>query len=97
MKLSLTHKRKLIYVAVLMLAALLAIAGCADIQPYNPPNHREEGPEKGLFTGSRGAWEITLPEASQAGGEEDKNAATDTETERKEKKSPDESADGMQQ
>jgi hypothetical protein len=81
----------------IFIVALLVIIGCAEIQPISPPNHREEGPEKGLFTGSRGAWEITLPEASQAGGEEDKNAATDTETERKEKKSPDESADGTQQ
>jgi len=96
MKLSLTHKRKLIYVAVLMLAALLVMAGCADIQPYNPPNHREEGPEKGLFTGSKGEWVIVGPNSTQASGEEDKNATADSETDRKEKKNPEESAEGTQ-
>jgi hypothetical protein len=40
------------------LAALLLIAGCAGIQPYEPRNNREEGPEKGLFTGSQGEWVI---------------------------------------
>ena len=96
MNLSRTHTRKAIFIGVL-LAALLVIAGCADIQPYNPPNHREEGPAKGLFTGSQGAWVITLPEASKADGEEDKNAQTDSETDRKEKKNPEESADGTRE
>jgi hypothetical protein len=97
MKLSLTHIKKAVFVEVLLLAALLVIAGCSEIQPYSPPNHREEGPAKGLFTGSQGAWVITLPEATQAGGEENKNTASDAETDRKEKKNPEEAADGMQE
>jgi hypothetical protein len=97
MKLSLTHLRKSISAEVLLLAALLVIAGCSEIKPYNPPNHREEGPGKGLFTGSQGAWVITLPEAAaQAGGEENKEASPDSETDRKEKKNPEEPAEGTQ-
>ena len=96
MKLSLAHLRKSISAEVLLLAALLVIAGCSEIKPYNPPNHREEGPGKGLFTGSQGAWVITLPEATQAGGEENKEASPDSETDRKEKKNPEEPAEGTQ-
>ena len=41
-----------------MLLALLVIFGCAGIEPYEPRNNREEGPEKGLFTGSEGEFVI---------------------------------------
>ena len=37
---------------------VLALAGCAGIEPYQPRNQREEGPEKGVFTGSQGAFVI---------------------------------------
>ena len=97
MNISLTHIGKAIFIVALLLAALLVIAGCAEIQPISPPNHREEGPEKGLFTGSQGEWVIVGPKATQAGGEEDENTASDSETERKEKKNPDESAGDTQQ
>ncbi len=40
------------------LVALLALAGCAGMEPYKPYNYREEGPEKGIFTGSEGQFEI---------------------------------------
>jgi hypothetical protein len=40
------------------LLALLAAAGCAGIEPYEPRNAREEGPEKGLFTESEGEFVI---------------------------------------
>ena len=40
-----------------MLVALL-VTGCAGIKPYDPRDHREEGPEKGLFTGSEGEFVI---------------------------------------
>ena len=79
-----------------MLAALLVIAGCSEIKPYSPPNHREEGPAKGLFTGSQGEWVIVGPKSTQASGEEDKNAASETETDSKEKKNPEESGEGTQ-
>jgi len=96
MKLSLTHIRKAIFAEVLLLAALLVIAGCAEIKPYSPPNPREEGPAKGLFTGSQGEWVIVGPKSTQAGGEENKEAAPDSETDRKEKKDPEEPAEDTQ-
>jgi hypothetical protein len=34
------------------------VDGCAGIKPYEPRDHREEGPEKGLFTGSEGEFVI---------------------------------------
>jgi hypothetical protein len=43
--------------AVLLLA-LLAVAGCAGMESYKPRNNREEGPEKGLFTGAEGEFVI---------------------------------------
>ena len=47
---------KALWIAAL-LAALL-VAGCAGIKPYEPRDHREEGPQKGLFTGSAGEFVI---------------------------------------
>ena len=47
-----------------MLVALL-VTGCAGIKPYEPRDYREEGPEKGLFTGSQGEWVILGPKAPQ--------------------------------
>jgi hypothetical protein len=41
-----------------LLLALLAVAGCAGMEPYEPRNAREEGPEKGLFTESEGEFVI---------------------------------------
>ena len=42
---------------VLMLLSLL-VAGCAGMQPYEPRNTREEGPQKGLFSGEQGEFVI---------------------------------------
>ena len=51
------HRGKALWIGVL-LAASLVITGCAGIEPYEPRDHREEGPEKGLFTGSEGEFVI---------------------------------------
>ena len=40
------------------LVVLLLMAGCAGMAPYEPRNNREEGPEKGVFTGSEGEFVI---------------------------------------
>jgi len=72
MNISLKYIGKAIYIGALLLAALLVIAGCAEIQPYSPSNHREEGPEKGLFTGSQGEWVILGPKAEETEPEEKK-------------------------
>jgi len=79
-----------------LLAALSVIAGCAGIQPYHAPNHREEGPAKGLFTGSQGQWVIVGPQAPPTGEAENKNGAPESETDREKKKAPEKSADGEQ-
>jgi len=46
----------------ILAAALLAVwlvAGCSGVAPYEPRNHREEGPQQGVFTGSAGEFSIT--------------------------------------
>lgn len=40
-----------------LLVALL-VTGCAGIRPYESRDYREEGMERGLFTGSQGAFVI---------------------------------------
>ena len=50
------HKRKALWIGLLVAAML--VAGCAGIEPYEPRDNREEGPQKGLFTGAEGEWVI---------------------------------------
>jgi len=94
MDISIRHRRKALWIGALLAALLLVIVGCAEIRPYRPPNHREEGPAKGLFTGSQGEWVILGPKAPQTGGEEKKNGAPETGSDRDQKKRPETSADG---
>ncbi len=55
------------------LMLLILLAGCSGITPYQPPNHREEGPPGGLFTGEKGAFEIgILPENTSPAGQKEK-------------------------
>ena len=89
------HSRKVRW-TVVWLFIVVVMAGCAGIQPYDPPNHREEGPEKGLFTGSQGEWVILGPKAPQAGAEENKNDPPKPETDREEKKQPAKPSDSEQ-
>jgi len=58
---------------VYALLFLILLAGCSGIKPYQPPNHREEGPQQGLFTGEKGAFEIgILPENNRPLGQKEK-------------------------
>jgi hypothetical protein len=41
-----------------VLAVLAILTGCTGMSPYEPRNNREEGPEKGLFSGSQGEFVI---------------------------------------
>ena len=59
------------------------VVGCAGIEHYEPRDNREEGPEKGLSTGSEGEWEILGPKRP--------------ETDKEEKEHPDKPTDGRQQ
>jgi hypothetical protein len=68
------HRRKALWIGAL-LVALLVIAGCAGIQPYRPRDNREEGPEKGLFTGSEGEFVIFRKvDVPETGSEADKRS-----------------------
>ena len=77
-----THKQKALWVGLLLVALL--VNGCAGIEPYEPRDDREEGPKKGLFTGSEGEWVIY-------------RKADDPETGNEAIKSSDETANGEQQ
>lgn len=66
MALSARHREKALWMMAL-LVVLWVMVGCAEIKPYNPPNHREEGPQKGLFSGSEGDWVIFRGELAPDG------------------------------
>ena len=72
-----THRRKALWIGSLLVALL--VAGCAGIKPYEPRDYRQEGPEKGLFSGSEGEFVIFRktdePETgSEAGKRSDETA-----------------------
>lgn len=48
---------------VTALILLIMATGCNGITPFQPDNHREEGPANGLFTGSTG--ELTVSPIGQ--------------------------------
>jgi hypothetical protein len=76
------HRRKSLWIGPLLVALLLA--GCAGIEPYEPRDTREEGPERGLFSGADGEFVIyRKADEPQTGSEAGKRL--------------DESADGEQQ
>ena len=50
-----------ISLAAAVLLLCLLVTGCSSIKPYQPRNHREEGPERGIFTGSKGEFVIPMP------------------------------------
>jgi hypothetical protein len=82
MGISRIHKRKALWIVSLLVALL--VTGCGGIKPYEPRNHREEGSEKGLFTGSQGEF-VILRKADEP--------KTGSETSKK----SDETVDGEQQ
>ncbi len=82
MGISRTHRRKVLWIGPLLVALL--VAGCAGIKPYEPRDSREEGPEKGLLTGSEGEFIIY-------------RKADEPETGNEASKKSDETADGEQQ
>ena len=94
MRISKTLRRKSLWIGLLLVALL--VSGCADIKPYEPRDDREEGPEKGLFTGSQGEWVILGPKAPQKDKEEKNKGEQETGSEREQKKQPEKSTDGYQ-
>jgi hypothetical protein len=67
-----------------LLLVTLLVAGCAGMKPYKPHDYREEGPKRGLFTGSEGEFVIY-------------RNADEPETDSEVGKSSDETTDGEQQ
>ena len=63
-----------------MLSIAVVMAGCAGIEPYEPPNHREEGPQKGLFTGSEGEFVILRKADAPEKDSEDKKSPNEAES-----------------
>ena len=72
------HNRKIRWTVVLLLIVFVMV-GCSGIQPYEPRNHREEGPEKGLLTGSEGEWVIFRKAEEQEPGSKDQKSADEAE------------------
>jgi hypothetical protein len=56
MRISRAHRRKVLWISLLLVALL--VTGCAGIEPYEPRDTREEGPESGLFSGADGEFVI---------------------------------------
>jgi hypothetical protein len=67
-----THRRKVLWIGPLLVALL--VTGCAGIEPYKPRDYREEGMEKGLFTGSEGAFVISIKADEPETGSKEKKA-----------------------
>jgi hypothetical protein len=76
------HRRKALWICLVLV--VLLVIGCAGIEPYEPRNNREEGPQKGLFSGSEGEFVIF-------------RKADDPKTDRETSKRLDETSDGKQQ
>ena len=79
-----TFGRNVLLIGLLLVTLL--VAGCAGMKPYKPHDYREEGPKKGLFTGSQGEWVILGPKAPQKDREDKNNEEQETESEREQKK-----------
>jgi hypothetical protein len=69
-----------VLVIVALLAASLVIFGCAGVKPYEPRDNREEGPEKGLFTGSEGEFVILKKAEEPKKGSEDRKSPGEPES-----------------
>ena len=75
-----TLGRNTLLIGALLLA--LMYAGCAGINPYKPRDYREEGLERGLYTGSQGEWVILGPKTLPKDTEEKNQGKRKTEFER---------------
>ena len=88
MGISKTHRRKTLWIGPLLMALL--VCGCAGIEPYAPRDHREEGPQKGLFSGSEGEFVLFRkadePKSDDRAGKGSEETADDSESKNGEEK-----------
>jgi hypothetical protein len=68
-----------------LLLVTFLVAGCSGIEPYEPRDNREEGPEKGVFTGSEGEF-VILKKTDQPDTESKTSEKSDETAKSKEKK-----------
>jgi hypothetical protein len=81
-----THRRKAKWIVPFLV--ILLVAGCAGIEPYEPRNDREEGPQKGLFTGAEGEW-VIFRKADEPEADSESGKTADEPTDGEEKKDQD--------
>jgi len=81
---------KVLLLATLLVASLV-FCGCGGIKPYEPRDHREEGPEKGVFTGSAGEFVIFRKADEPKKESEDKKSPGEPESTAQPKPAVDES------
>ena len=75
---SISRRKELGIVALLV--ASLFIGGCGGIKPYEPRNNREEGPQKGVFTGSEGEFVIFRKAEEPKKESEDKKSSSEADS-----------------
>ena len=56
-------KRCKVHISAAILVITLLISSCAGIEPYDPPDDKEEPPVNGLLTGEDGEFIIFLKNA----------------------------------
>jgi len=71
-------------IAAALWTVVLMVAGCAGITPYDPPDHREEPPGNGLFSGPEGEFVIYRKvDEPETGSEADKKSDESSDGEQK--------------
>ena len=88
-----TSRVKVLGIVALLVGSLI-VAGCGGIKPYEPRNNREEGPEKGLFTGSEGEFVILRKGEEPKKESEDKKSPGEPESAAQPEPDRDQSGDG---
>ena len=91
MGLSRAHRLKVLWIGPLLVALL--VTGCGGIKPYEPRNNREEGPEKGVFTGSQGEFVILRKAEEPTKESEDKKGPGEPESAAQPESDSDQSGD----